>query len=478
MWSMSIFGVIVRREDALPFNSVQRSAMQLTSQPVLRPHTVPAWKAWLPFVFLSAFFTAVHLIIHPTFGDDLFFSKALDKTDLFSWLVVRYNTWSSRLLLEAILVLVLKLPFFVWQVLDITMVLLLFYSLQSLLEPARRLKESMILALLFCCYPFFHMGSAGWVTTTVNYLWPASMAAYAVSGIKRWCMGEKLPWYRLSVHMLATSFACNNELAAVTLIAAYVACLLHLASTKQNTRIYPSIGLALALGSILFTLTTPGNAARLKAETLHWMPDFRSLTLLDKLRIGFVSTFEHFVSIPNAVLFLLCLLTCVQVFRENKAWQKRLLGFTPLIIQLGFSAFSLFRMLFFTHELNYSVPDIHPKQGMLLFQAAEAAAFFVMIAGLLFSLCIILRDRRQLLLVLLTLGIGLATRMTLSFSPTVLASGTRTYLFMYIALIAVSFLLWNRGVPQRLERFFHLTVAAGTFLSFIEVYLLQRKFPL
>ena len=34
------------------------------------------------------------------------------------------------------------------------------------------LKNKILLGLCICSYPFMHLGSAGWIATTTNYLWP------------------------------------------------------------------------------------------------------------------------------------------------------------------------------------------------------------------------------------------------------------------------------------------------------------------
>jgi hypothetical protein len=320
-----------------------------------------------------------------------------------------------------------------------------------MLAPEKKLRESMILALLVCMYPFFHMGSAGWATTTVIYLWPLSLAAYALGGMARWLRGERLSWHRWLLYAISAVFGCNNELIAIMVLAAGIAGLIYAVDNKKRLAV-PALAIVLPAGSLAFVLTAPGNSVRMASETLKWMPVFPDLSLLDKIRIGVVSTMEHFVSIPNAVLFLFLLLIAIHVYRESSSFKKRAVGVMPLLIQVVYGVYFSLEKLFFTKDFSYSIPDILPESMTgVLFQALMILSFAAMVLCIAFSLTWILHDKRKLILYLLALGAGLAARLSLSFSPTVLASGTRTYILVYIVLLAIIFLLWKRGLPKKME---------------------------
>ncbi len=195
---------------------------------------------------------------------------------------------------------------------------------------------------------------------------------------------------------------------------------------------------------------------------------------MDKLRVGFVSTFEHFVSVPNAILFLLTLLVCLQTFGNTKDWKKRAVGLAPLLIQSVYSAYFFVEKVFVTRDLSYAEPELWPS-GMeaVLFQALLALAFLSMMTCLAVSLYWSFPDKSSFWRLLVVLGAGLATRLSLAFSPTVLASGTRTYLFLYMALIAAAFSLWRMGLPKRLESLCFGVAALGTVYNIADVFIRQ-----
>lgn len=51
-------------------------------------------------------------------GDDNYFMTCLNNRTLGEFYVKRWNTWSSRLVIETVVVMVLKQPLWLWKVLD------------------------------------------------------------------------------------------------------------------------------------------------------------------------------------------------------------------------------------------------------------------------------------------------------------------------------------------------------------------------
>ena len=62
-------------------------------------------------------------------GDDYYFMTCLDDTSFGAFMVKRWYGWSSRLVIEGVLVLVLQQPIWVWKVLDILVSVLIAWLL-------------------------------------------------------------------------------------------------------------------------------------------------------------------------------------------------------------------------------------------------------------------------------------------------------------------------------------------------------------
>lgn len=72
--------------------------------------------------------------------------------------------------------------------------------------------------------------------------------------------------------------------------------------------------------------------------------------------------------------------------------------------------------------------------------------FLIVLVCVLYTLFLLIKDKRKLGLSLMALSLGLGTRMVMGFSPTVWASGYRTFYILFVSLIVVTYLIINDNV--------------------------------
>ena len=77
-------------------------------------------RAALPLLLAAAAGLLYHLLMKPMGGDDVFFAEALRGSSLLEYLSHRYLHWTSRVVSEFILVLVIQAPL-LWRVIDFLM---------------------------------------------------------------------------------------------------------------------------------------------------------------------------------------------------------------------------------------------------------------------------------------------------------------------------------------------------------------------
>lgn len=75
-----------------------------------------------------------HLNVELGTGDDIWFLDIAQKTNLIEYLTMRYSTWTSRLIIEAIMLILLQLPSLVWIVLDSLIFVLVYYAIIKILN--------------------------------------------------------------------------------------------------------------------------------------------------------------------------------------------------------------------------------------------------------------------------------------------------------------------------------------------------------
>jgi len=97
------------------------------------------------------------------------------------------------------------------------------------------------------------------------------------------------------------------------------------------------------------------------------------------------------------------------------------------------------------YPINYwDLVNVAPEMYhyiILLFMSVFAF-FLILMTFILF------RNSEQKWIAFLVLGAGIVSRIVIGFSPTVFASGSRTFLFIYVALVIYGILLYQTFKPE------------------------------
>lgn len=133
-----------------------------------------------------------HLNVELGTGDDIWFLDIAQKTNLIEYLTMRYSTWTSRLIIEAIMLILLQLPSLVWIVLDSLIFVLVYYAIIKILNGKDKLWINVVAIIMFLSFSFNYFGSAGWYATTINYAWPLAFGLYALSFIPSFCVSKEI----------------------------------------------------------------------------------------------------------------------------------------------------------------------------------------------------------------------------------------------------------------------------------------------
>lgn len=144
--------------------------------------------------FVAAALAAVlwHVVLSTNVGDDMVYFKTLldGNSSLGEILAHRYETWSSRMMIEAVLIPLVHCPL-LWKILDIVIFTSLPVLLCGLLGVTGR--GRWFVTGLVLLYPFADMASAGWIATTTNYLWPLWGVLVIGMVLKQLRCGRKVP---------------------------------------------------------------------------------------------------------------------------------------------------------------------------------------------------------------------------------------------------------------------------------------------
>lgn len=413
------------------------------------------WKEKQAEIFLLAFFGVFHIFMHTDYWDDAYFMKIWKQYggDMIAYTKMRYEVWSSRIFIEMALAGIAALPNVVWKAADVGMVLLLFWDLEWLLKNIFGIgdkKAGRLLALFLCAYPFSTMACTGWMATTMNYLWVVSLGLYAGNRMLGVVVkGERPSALQTVLAVLAALYAASFESMAALLFAAALLAIGWQAGKKQK-KAPAMLWLLLAVGAglLLYILRCPGNQLRPLKDADIWMPEFFELHFWDKVRMGTVTAFMHFVSIPSPVFFMVSALCLAGVVWKKEKRAYRVLAACPVVLDMGWSLYFLGCYLRGSRVFTYQVPKPLLTGGADTWeQVALLVSLAVWIGTFLTSVYRICGQKRLFFISLAVLAVGCIPELVVGLTPTVVTSMLRTVIYLYMSFILIGVCLCSELRP-------------------------------
>ena len=396
---------------------------------------------YLPFALLLLAELIIHwkIDLNVVGGDDTVF-LAYSQEEGFSllpWLAERYMTWSSRTAIEAVLMLMVNLPAVVWRIADSFVVVIGAAALTRLLE-RREYREyySFFISLMFLALPYSYMSLAGWIATSLNYMWPLAFGLIGIYPVRKYIEGERI---RLPEGILCTVcliFAGSSEQMAFVLLASYGCCGVYLLCGKERRRIWQQcksylLQTALTLLCFVYILACPGNAIRSVSETATWLPEFASYSLFKKIELGVTVTIKSIFIQENIGFLVMTFLLAALIWQYRKNWGCRIMALIPAFIMLVFT------------EIRQLLGSDHP---FLNLNTIEGIGLILVCGIVLLDSYILMGKSPQFLLVSGVYAAALATKAVIGFSPTIYTSGERTSWVMdvlFLGCVAVLLSKWD-----------------------------------
>ena len=275
-----------------------------------------------------------HAVLSTNVGDDMVYFKTLldGNSSLGEILAHRYETWSSRMVIEAVLIPLVHCPL-LWKILDIV----IFTSLPVLLGGLLGVTGCgrWFVTGLVLLYPFADMASAGWIATTTNYLWPLWGVLVIGMVLKQLRCGRKVPVWEATAALLACAYAGSQEQAAVLLLLLLGMEVLHYISEKRMKQplLYALCGIDII--SLVYILSCPGNAIRSAQEMAGRMPEFADFTFAEKLYMGLANVERIFIAELDPVYCVVAAVLVLLVYRKTGDYRKTLLAGIPALLLFG-----------------------------------------------------------------------------------------------------------------------------------------------
>lgn len=275
---------------------------------------------------------------------------------------------------------------------------------------------------------FFY--ETGWVATTTNYLWVMSAALIAFLPVSNYLHRKKVNPIMYVISLMALLYAANQEQMIVLLFLFLIVILGYFFVNKQKiTMLIPYF--LICIYRLIFILTCPGNQVRNDAEIIHWLPDFANYSFLQKLSLGYSSTLKRIFFEYSPIVFMLLLLIAVIGIISTSTITKKIGGLLPLISYV------------LTTRFNGIIDQTYDLASGKIYVSLIILLSFIAIIYM-FGLFSLAKSKNEFGIMLLLVIGGIGARMIMGFSPTIWASGNRTYLFTYSLFLVLAVYLGTR----------------------------------
>ena len=363
---------------------------------------------WLSLIWLTVVTTIFNLL--PLKGDDVANIKAHNLQTLHGILVNNYHmffNWTSRIIIDPIMYMSTNLiPYWLFTLLTGIITLPILWYLTDDTK-ANHFKSMLLAFFIPFIFPLPELGTAGYIATSVTYLWPIGTLAMSLLLLKH--------YHNVIANIIAFClllFSFNNEQVAIAglIIAGYY--------LIKNHHLQLTVYLTL-IPNLLLHAFAPGNHHRAILETKNWYSQFRDLNFFQKFNLGTVTTIQHYLFGHNLVIFIFAV---ALGFAYNK--KHPLTSLLPVAMVIGGNILSTV-----TSRPLYWCTTHNPYFNHMTIAHLSLGLIFIVT-----YLCL-LNNHHEYQIILLA---GLASRIAIGFSPTVYASSTRTFvicdaLLLYLA---------------------------------------------
>ena len=414
---------------------------------------------FIPYIVFSFFIFGLISLDYTVFNDDKFFYTLSNEKSLSEFLVWRYFSWSSRIIIEAVLFLIISFSAF-FQIFFVTLLYLFCaLSLKHLLKP-QTLLQNVIICFMVASIPFCFINNTGWISNSMNYLFPLIFGIISFESLY-----NPRPCFYYGIFLILTTFVASGmeQLCVVMLLIFGCVGLYYLVKYKKIMWFYV-IQLEICMFNIALFALCPGNSFRFGREIRKYSFDFLQWDFFTLFYRGLSHTMDYFFDEPFCILLVALDIVIFNLLAYDK--KTRLSCFSTLVI----SAITIF-LIFFWHKEMHIFFVIDNKLGWyyLLF----ASLFFCLI----FSLFLLYKNTVFFYISLLFIFVGLLSSAILGLSPTLYASSVRIFFyFLFILYVLPLFSVLNDYDKQPKNKRFLILSFLFSFYSYYLIQNIQIKY--
>lgn len=401
---------------------------------------------WIIYLILFIFMLVKHTSIQLGTADDVWFLEK-SKMGLINYTQMRIKTWTSRNIIELVMIILLNINKWVWIVLDSGMFVLILHSLRKIICPNKENDWfiTFFLMIIIILFPFQIFGDAGWYATTLNYVWPLALGLYGLSYIIQILSNTKVSFIQKASYLIASLYAINQEQMCALFVGFYTLFMIYGLVKHRKITILAYIILVLSFIMLGYHALCPGNGLRKVAEINAYYPAFNHFKFIDKLLLGILSTIAIGSLQPASIIFVWNVMLVYIIYKNtrNKGQYAMVLIMTFIVFIISIST------RYCTHRgfnIIFSIFSDYTKTIHKILLDRNAWIILIYFIGVLFISFYVIKTNlgnKMMVISLIIIGAAICSRAILGFSPSIFVSGTRTFVNSYFLMIIATFICVN-----------------------------------
>jgi len=384
--------------------------------------------------------------------DDGYFYELTTRYSYFEYIVMRYKTWSGRLVGDSLSYFLSIFGIWSYRILALLSYLLSISSICRIVSGKISKKLWLLTSLLFGIIYFSTLTSAVfWFNGGSYYLVPVSCGLYLLSVFTDYYFYNISHISKSKIFFsfvsIIVAFFSNEQISMVVLLICTSFIVLQVFMGRKNKLFFLAL-MVFMFFCLLISLLSPGNRVRLISEE-HWYPGFNQIPLSSKIKVGI---FWFFDSIVNK-LIVFSYISVFVIYKQAKKYKLNKLCLILLGMQLGLIfANKLLMNYFIDFSTIYNFTFIKDVYLESLEYTANRLGFVALLVKLypyifwslfytnIFFLLEKISKRKTFFLILLIAALGSLCMMW--FTPTIFVSGNRVlYVYSIIFVIILTGLI-------------------------------------
>lgn len=411
--------------------------------------------------FVVLFIIALILVantINNTFDDKVYRNAFNSVSTFFTWTKDFSCLWGGRVVALGLCTIFLNVNIKIYMFANICVIITLIYSIHKItnIDNEKQTKNLslillIIMALFLCIDKKVIRDSVIWMTGTFNYLWPCTTLIIAMIPLIKMLNNQNIKKWEYLIYFPSLILASNTEQTGAILAVFSTILLAILIFKKKRIPRLMIFNYILTLIIFIISFTMPGNKVRYEAELLRYYQDFDMLSTLDKLFLGGSLLLNHLANRSTLIMLVLSIaLIFIAIIDKDK--RRTILSAIPL----GYFALKIIPFnIIFSRIIDLNIEERIDKLlfNFNIYSPETISNPFTLIQAIIGIFVLVLisieifysfKDIKKSIIYTLIYFAGICSSLALSFSPTILASGSRIFFVNDIMNLIVCTALINK----------------------------------